>query len=79
MTTPAPSVDGAAARGVVTFTNPFVILAGVSVVVAGVAIEAVSGAQPTAAALDWTLYGLAAFIALVGVVVIAATPRHRTP
>lgn len=37
MTTPAPSVDGAAARGVVTFTNPFVILAGIAVVVAGVA------------------------------------------
>ncbi|KXP04105.1 ATP synthase subunit I [Tsukamurella pseudospumae] len=37
MTTPAPEVDGAAARGVVTFTNPFVILAGISVVVAGIA------------------------------------------
>ncbi|BDH56368.1 ATP synthase subunit I [Tsukamurella sp. PLM1] len=37
MTTPAPSVDGAAARGVVTFTNPFVILAGISVIVAGIA------------------------------------------
>lgn len=37
MTTPAPSADRAAPRGVVTFANPFVILAGVSVVVAGVA------------------------------------------
>ncbi|GAB3133444.1 ATP synthase subunit I [Tsukamurella serpentis] len=38
MTTPAPSVDGALTRGVVTFTNPFVILAGLSVVVAGVSV-----------------------------------------
>ncbi|MCS3780609.1 ATP synthase subunit I [Tsukamurella ocularis] len=37
MTTPAPSVDRTAPRGVVTFANPFVILAGISVVVAGVA------------------------------------------
>ncbi|WP_040765683.1 ATP synthase subunit I [Tsukamurella sp. 1534] len=37
MTTPAPSVDGQAVRSVVTFGNPFVILAGLTVVAAGVA------------------------------------------
>ena len=36
MTTPAPSVDGRAARTVVTFGNPFVMIAGISVVVAGI-------------------------------------------
>lgn len=53
-----------------------VVLGGIAVVVAGVSIEAIDGdGPPTVAALDWTLCGLAVFMAVVAVVVIATTPR----
>lgn len=55
-----------------------VVAGGLSVVIAGVVIEAIAGtAKPTTAALDWTLYGLAGLVALVAVIVFAATPRKR--
>jgi MFS family permease len=55
-----------------------VVLGAIAVVVAGVSIEAMTGGgTPTDAALDWTLYGLAALVAAVGIVVIASTPRRR--
>jgi len=54
-----------------------VVAGGLAVVVAGVVIEAISGTgTPTTAALDWTLVGLAALVALVAVLVITATSRR---
>lgn len=54
-----------------------VVLGGLSVVGAGVSIEAIGGESPTSAALDGTLYGLAGLIAVVAVIVIATTARRR--
>ncbi|HWK19400.1 MAG TPA: MFS transporter [Microbacteriaceae bacterium] len=57
-----------------------VVLGGIGVVVAGVSIEAIGGsAAPSVASLDWTLYGLAAIIAIVGAIVIAVSPRRSQP
>ncbi|HWL02712.1 MAG TPA: MFS transporter [Microbacteriaceae bacterium] len=55
-----------------------VVAGGLAVVVAGVVIEAIAGiGKPTTASLDWTLYGLAGLVAVVAVLVFAATPRKR--
>jgi len=55
-----------------------VVAGGLSVVVAGVVIEAIAGTgKPTTASLDWTVYGLAGVLALVAVLVFAATPRKH--
>jgi MFS family permease len=54
-----------------------VSIGAISVVVAGAVVEALSG-TPTAASLEVVLLGLAAFLAVTGVVTLATALRHRS-